>query len=526
MISVDKSGHYKDLIFSRQFLLGPRPFAYTDQWKITSLAKGIILSTHPKLDLEIKTNDNVTIVLLGYIIDPFNPTKTSAKILTDISEKATNVLTVIDATIHLSGRWVLIYLDSQHSVIFTDPCGLRQVYYHANKDGLWCGSQPEIIKAATGLALNTDKNLSEFIKSFDYQRKEYALVGDKTRYADCYHLLPNHFLDLLSGQSIRFFPKEKPSPVPIDEAVKIASSILRGSMEAISQRFSPMLAVTAGWDTRVLLASTKSISDRVEYYVDRKGVLSLDHPDVQVSQRLCRRLGVNFDVRNSSEDPPRWFMEILSQSLSGTPVPQKARMTYAAFINQIKSINVNGNASEVCRNAYDGYGLVSEDNITVVELAALIGYYKSKFVKNELSNWKEDLEKTGVRGYHILDFLYWEQGMGNWGTQHAAEQDIAIEDFSPFNNRLILKTLLSLPREYRSGPDFPIYTKLIETMWPETLQESINPRNFVFSHIHCFFYHLPIPLWARLKLIRFVFVKWLKCVSQSLKRTKKSKQTK
>jgi hypothetical protein len=297
-------------------------------------------------------------------------------------------------------------------------------------------------------------------------------------------------------------------------------------MEAISQRFSPMLAVTAGWDTRVLLASTKSISDRVEYYVDRKGVLSLDHQDVQVPQRLFQKLKIDFVVKNSWEDPPGWFMEILSQSVSGTRVPQKARMTYAIFINQIKSINVNGNASEVCRNAYDGYGLVSEDNITVVKLAALIGYYKSKFVENELSNWKEDLEKTGVRGYHILDLLYWEQGMGNWGTQHAAEQDIAIDDFSPFNNRLMFTTLLSLPREYRSGPDFSIYTKLIQTMWPETLQESINPRNFVFFHIHCFFYHLPIPLWARLKLIRFVFVKWLKCVSQSLRRTKKSKQIK
>ncbi|HJX30959.1 MAG TPA: hypothetical protein VJ624_03800, partial [Thermodesulfobacteriota bacterium] len=162
----------KELMFSRQFLLGPRPFVYTTHWKATNLTKSFILSTHPNLDLEIKTNDNVTIVLLGYIIDPFNPTKTSAKILTDISEKATNVLTVIDATIHLSGRWVLIYLDSQHSVIFTDPCGLRQVYFHVNNEGMWCGSQPEIIKAATGLSPNTDKSLSEFIKSFDYQLKE------------------------------------------------------------------------------------------------------------------------------------------------------------------------------------------------------------------------------------------------------------------------------------------------------------------------------------------------------------------
>ena len=518
--------YYKGLMFSRQFLLGPRPFVYTNQWKTTTLTESLILSTHLNLDVEIKTVGTVTLVLLGYIIDPFNPTKTSAEILTDISEKATSISKVVDSTSHLSGRWVLIYMSSQDSIMFTDPCGLRQVYYHVNKEGIWCGSQPEIIKSAAGLSSHEDKALMQFTKSFDYQRKEYALVGNKSRYAGCYHLLPNHFLNLTSATAIRFFPKENPSPVLIDEAVKIVSSILRGSMEAISQRFSPMLAVTAGWDTRILLAATKDVASCFEYYVDRKGILPLQHPDIKVPQRLFQKLNMDFAVKNSREDPPEWFMGILSQSVSGIPVLQKARMTYAAFINHVKKVNVNGNASEVCRNAYDGYGLISEEDITVGKLAALIGYYKSEFVENELSDWKEDLEKTGVRGYHILDLLYWEQGMGNWGTQHAAEQDIAIEDFSPFNNRLILKTLLSLPREYRSGPDFPIYTKLIEAMWPETLQEPINPRNFIFSQIHFLFYHLSIPLWSRLKLIRFVFEKWLRRISERLKRTKELKQRK
>jgi hypothetical protein len=279
-----------------------------------------------------------------------------------------------------------------------------------------------------------------------------------------------------------------------------------------------MLAVTAGWDTRVLLASTKNISDGIEYYVDRQGVLSLDHPDVQTPQSLCRRLKINFRVRNSSEDPPRGFMEILSQSVSEARLVPKTRMIYAALAHGLKTINVNGNGSEICRNAYDGFGLISEDNITVAKLTGLIGYYKSKFVKYELSMWKNDLEQNGASGYHILDLLYWEQGMANWGSQYAAEQDVAIEDFSPFNNRLLLTTLLSLPREYRSGPHFPIYTKLIERMWPEALAEPINPANFLSRYIHFYFYHLPIPIWARLKLIRFALKSFLKTIKMRLKR--------
>src|SRR4030042_5382857 len=225
---------------------------------------------------------------------------------------------------------------------------------------------------------------------------------------------------------------------------------------------------------------------------------------------------MNFVVKNSWEDPPEWFMGILSQSVSEARRLPKTRMIYATLANGLKGIYVNGNGSEVCRNAYDGFGLISEDTITIAKLTGLIGYYKSKFVGHELSMWKNDLEYHGVSGYHILDLLYWEQGMSNWGAHYAAEQDIAIEDFSPFNNRLLFTTLLSLPREYRSGPHFPIYTKLIERMWPETLAEPINPISILSSHIHFYFYHLPLPIWSRLKLIRFALKNFLKIIKGDL----------
>jgi len=508
----------KELRFSRQFLLGPRTFVLTNHWKATPLEKSLILSTHPKLDFEIETAGSCTLVLLGYIIDPFNPAKTSAEILTDIIEKATDVLTVIDATIHLSGRWVLIYFDSQDSVIFTDPYGLRQVYYHVNNEGFWCGSQPEIIKAATGLDLNKNKNFLEFITSLNYQSTECALVGNKTRYADCYHLLPNHFLNLNTGSSIRFFPQKKPSSVTVDNAIQIASSILKGSMDAISQRFSAMLAVTAGWDTRLLFAATKNVSSRFVYYVDRMGALPPYHPDVQVPQRLFQKLGLNFVVKNSREDPPEWFMKILSQSVSEARLLPKTRMIYGVFSEGLKSIDVNGNGSEVCRNFYDKFSLISGDNPTTAELAGFMGYYKSKFVKNELADWENGLELNGTFGYHILDLLYWEQRMSNWGAHYASEQDVSIEDFKPFNNRLLVITLLSLPREYRSGPRFPIYTKLIEEMWPEALAEPINPTNFFSSYLHLCFDHLPLSIRSRLKLIRFALKDFLKISKGRLKR--------
>lgn len=56
-----------------------------------------------------------------------------------------------------------------------------------------------------------------------------------------------------------------------------------------------------------------------------------------------------------------------------------------------------------------------------------------------------------------------------------AEQDIAIEEFCPFNCRLLYCLLLATPRRLRSGLDYPLYKQLIKHMWPEALALPFNP---------------------------------------------------
>jgi hypothetical protein len=76
---------------------------------------------------------------------------------------------------------------------------------------------------------------------------------------------------------------------------------------------------------------------------------------------------------------------------------------------------------------------------------------------------------------NIFDMLYLEQRLGNWGALYPAEQDIAIEELSPYNCRLLIETLLSSPRELRAAPDYPLFSKLMHKMWPEVMSLPINP---------------------------------------------------
>ena len=57
------------------------------------------------------------------------------------------------------------------------------------------------------------------------------------------------------------------------------------------------------------------------------------------------------------------------------------------------------------------------------------------------------------------------------------EFDIAWRDiFTPFNCRELLVCLLSVDERYRSAPDYTVFKLLIEKMWPELMNEPINPQ--------------------------------------------------
>ena len=47
---------------------------------------------------------------------------------------------------------------------------------------------------------------------------------------------------------------------------------------------------------------------------------------------------------------------------------------------------------------------------------------------------------------NILDMLYWEERIANWGTQIQLEKDIAQEDIIPYNSRLLVEILLGVPK--------------------------------------------------------------------------------
>ncbi len=68
--------------------------------------------------------------------------------------------------------------------------------------------------------------------------------------------------------------------------------------------------------------------------------------------------------------------------------------------------------------------------------------------------------------------------MGNWAALCCHERDIGVEELWPFNNLDLLLQVLSIDPAKRKWPSRKFFKDLISLMWPEVLEEKINPESY------------------------------------------------
>ena len=67
--------------------------------------------------------------------------------------------------------------------------------------------------------------------------------------------------------------------------------------------------------------------------------------------------------------------------------------------------------------------------------------------------------------------------MAIWGSMFPLEQDIAMDEVSPFSNRKLIFTMLSEPSIKRRSPDFKSATLLIEYLDGRLNKVPVNPKS-------------------------------------------------
>jgi hypothetical protein len=468
---------YEELKYCKQFILGPQYCEKLTSWEKIKVDDSIHLMTHPNLNTYQVAKGDKSLTLIGFILDPDNPVNANADIVNALFLKLSDFDSFVRHTYKYGGRWILIVNDGSQIRLFNDAVGLRQVFYTetSHVQELWCASQPGLIAEVLGLKMGAEA--VNFIDSYEFRKNsEFRWPGNSTPYNEIKHLLPNHYLNLETGRCKRFWPDRPLSDHSPHEVLENVTSTLKGLMKSASNRFDLALSVTAGLDSRVVLAASRSIRDSISCMTVRQIGMQDDHPDITTAAQLSSYLGLKHDVVRSSLIIDDEFINIFKKNV---PIPHyiyapdaQAILNYYAY----DKVAVTGSTSEVSRSSFRALINRPRDHkLTVQHFMRLQGMGSNKFARDHYEKWLSGL--GNAYNLDILNLFEWELDDGNWLSMCQLEFDIAWKDiFSPFNCRRLITALLSVKQEYMMPPKYELYRMLIKNMWPDVLDVPINPH--------------------------------------------------
>jgi hypothetical protein len=470
-----------DLYYRRQFVLMHDTCASFNHWQYLNVGD-FHLYAHPDIELSTVTSADmdITVVLVGYIIDPHNPEQSNTDALSIISKFANSFERIVNYLHSLSGRFVLIIKTPEETWLFHDPCGLRTVYYTQYKGKLYVGSQPNIFKHV--IPLEDGERLSSYLKSeYVKKEKEHWIPSGCSLYEEVYHLIPNHALRFSTLEQIRYWPKGIISQKSVDEVVMEASGLLSKLMLAANKRFKLALPLTAGWDSRALLSASKSISNEVYFYTLQYRFLNARSSDIRIPRKLLRSLGLPHNVIDCRKIVPEEFSEIYQQNTTPAHMDDWGKIAYGMFDTYPQErVCLKGNCSEIVRCFYYESGTHEEIKSPGQIIALERGWNTIPFINDQISTWfNEACEASAQANKDILDLFYWEHRMGSWQAQGQLEWDIVQEAFTPFNHRGLIETILTVPTKFRCAPNYLFYQIMMEVLWPEVMSQPVNPKTAI-----------------------------------------------
>lgn len=465
------------LLYPNQFILGSHYVERLSSWQRVQIKRSIYITAHPDLKVNQIVCGDKSLTLLGFMLDPQYPEANNLDILNTLIGKLSTCDTFFEHTYTFGGRWILIVDDGKEIRLFNDAVGLRQVFYtDVGMTGeLWCASQPGIIAELCDLQM--DSEAIDFIDSYEFRTNpEFRWPGNSSPYKEIKHLLPNHYLNLKTGRCFRYWPDKPLTGIKFNEALERTASILQGLMKSAAYRFDLAISITAGLDSRVVLAASKPISDSVYFMTVRQIGKPENHPDVRIPFQILSRLGLKHDVVKSSLIMDDEFVKVFKKNV---PVPHYIYAPDAqAILNYYgkSKVAVTGSTSEVSRSSFRALlNKPLNEKLTIWDFASLQNMGKNQFALSHYEVWLSTL--GNIYNLDVLNLFEWELDDGNWLANCQLEFDIAWRDiFTPFNCRDLIITILSVEKRYMQAPEYEFHKGLILKLWPEVLSFPVNPH--------------------------------------------------
>ena len=296
------------------------------------------------------------------------------------------------------------------------------------------------------------------------------ISGTLTAHKDIYRLLPNFFLDIDTMEQFRHWPCKwnQSSWLDIDQAVSKINNSLKTFTTAAIRTFRGGHTLTAGYDSRLLLAACQTIKDQCHFFtIDVPGA----YTDKFIAQKLSCELNIHHQLLklqvSSQEEEQVWDKAV------GHCVNEINKRTYKSLTNnKISNFIFTGMYGEIgrCRLYRQDYTNVNELPINAEIIQSRLTIPKNKIMTGNIERWLSTL--TGNPNSVIFDLAFLELKFGSWAMGQNPIQNSYKFGLLPFAQRDVLDAFIRVhPREKTTHN---LFDKCIKAAWPELSNYPIN----------------------------------------------------
>lgn len=439
---------------TNQFLLSREPLQLPPGWVVHE-RQGWCLATHPFLSvLPLRRADGTTQGwVLGVVIDDQGRVAERS-----VDFAGSDKRELLETFNRLRGRFLMVVIDGEWQRVYPDPAASLGIVF--GQDQGPAGSTASLFDERQ---FPPDRSLTDIL-GMPGSDKWYPFGSTPRRGVT--RLLPNHFLDLTTWQQVRYWPTATlTSSGAADNLVTSIAQRLRGTLSAVAARWPIHLPLTAGKDSRVLLAAAREVISRGRCFVMSSGRID---KDVAMARKVARRAGIGIDVlpamTGSQEDFKRWLYR------TGDSVAGRIAREYVT----LRQLNPNGallpgNGGAVGKGVYwrpdDFHGeAINQEPLTPDAVLRRIKLPVAETLLKPAAAWLAGL--TGQQRLTVLDLLYLEQRLGCWaGPQQYGVDPYVACHLSPYTDRMIFEAMLALPVPYKR--ENHLARDLCDRLWPE-----------------------------------------------------------
>lgn len=296
------------------------------------------------------------------------------------------------------------------------------------------------------------------------------IAGTLTAHRDVRRVLPNHYLDLSSWTTHRYWPRAGDFGTwrDFDTSVDAAARAIERFSAAASRTFRVAVTLTAGSDSRLLLAGCRSgLSDYEFFTLDAPGA----ERDVGVSRALASRFG--FTHRAIALKQATETETAVWDRMVGDCVIEAPRLTHVTLRELTHhDAMFTGICGEVgrCRLYRQDYGHINEMRIDARFLMDRLTLPRVPELQADIAAWLAEL--SGQPNSVILDLAYHELKAGSWAMSQRPITNSIKLNFIPFAQRAVLEAFIGVEPARKGNHE--LFRATISNLWPELSTVPIN----------------------------------------------------